>query len=88
VEIHKTILDHIVTLNDQLLTRKMREAKHAFEQRYRQLRRQYRRGLAMLIIPVSDAISQPSSPCPSRVNAAVTTCSQGSTSSGSWMWAR
>jgi TnpA family transposase len=49
VEIHKTILDHIVTLHDQLLTRKMREAKNAFEQRYQQLRRQYRRGLAMLI---------------------------------------
>jgi hypothetical protein len=49
VEIHKTILDHIVTLHDQLLTKKMREAKNAFEQRYRQLRRQYRRGLAMLI---------------------------------------
>jgi hypothetical protein len=27
VEIHKTILDHIVTLHDQLLTKKMREAK-------------------------------------------------------------
>jgi len=31
VEIHKTILDHIVTLHDQLLTKKMREAKNAFE---------------------------------------------------------
>jgi TnpA family transposase len=49
VEIHKTILDHIVTLHDQLLTKKMREAKNAFEQHYQQLRRQYRRGLAMLI---------------------------------------
>ena len=49
VEIHKTILDHIVTLHDQLLTKKMREATNAFEQHYRQLRRQYRRGLATLI---------------------------------------
>jgi hypothetical protein len=49
VEIHKTILDHIVSLHDQLLTKKMREATNAFEQRYRQLRRQYRRGLATLI---------------------------------------
>lgn len=38
-----------MTLHDQLLTKKMHEAKNAFEQCYRQLRRQYRRGLAMLI---------------------------------------
>ena len=49
VESHKTILDHIVTLHDQLLSKKMREAKNAFEKRYRQLRRPYRRGLATLI---------------------------------------
>lgn len=49
VEIHKTILDHIVALHDQLLTKKMREARNVFEKRYRQLRRQYKRGLAKLI---------------------------------------
>ena len=49
VESHKTILDHLVALHDQLLTKKMREAHHAFEQRYRQLRRQDRRGLTKLI---------------------------------------
>jgi hypothetical protein len=49
VEIHKTILDHIVALHDQLLTKKMREARNAFEKRYRQVRRQSRRGLAKLI---------------------------------------
>jgi len=49
VEAHKTILDHIVALHDQLLTKKMREATNAFEQRYRRLRRQYRRGLVKLI---------------------------------------
>jgi hypothetical protein len=49
VEIHTTVLDHIVALHDQLLTTKMREARNAFEKRYRQLRRQYRRGLAKLI---------------------------------------
>src|SRR5262244_4056593 len=49
VEIHKTILDHIVALHDQLLTKKMREASNAFEQRYRQVRRHSRRGLAKLI---------------------------------------
>jgi hypothetical protein len=48
VEIHKTILDHIVALHDQLLTKKRREARNAFEQRYRRLRRQYRRGLVKL----------------------------------------
>ncbi len=49
VEIHKTILDHIVSLHDQLLTKKIREARNAFETRYRQVRRQSRRGLAKLI---------------------------------------
>lgn len=49
VEAHKTILDHIVALHDQLLTKKMREATNAFEQHYRRLRRQYRRGLVKLI---------------------------------------
>ena len=44
VEIHKTMLDHIVGLHDQGLTQKMREARNAFEKRYRQLRRPYRRG--------------------------------------------
>jgi TnpA family transposase len=49
VEIHKTILDHIVSLHDQLLTKKIREARNAFETRYRQVRRQSRRGFAKLI---------------------------------------
>jgi TnpA family transposase len=49
VEVHKTILDHIIALHDQLLTKKMREAKNAFEKHYRELRRHYRRGLAKLI---------------------------------------
>ena len=49
VEIHKTILDHVVSLHDQLLTKKIREARNAFEKRYRQVRRQSRRGLAKLI---------------------------------------
>ena len=31
VEAHQTILDHIVARHDQLLTKKMREAKNAFE---------------------------------------------------------
>lgn len=49
VEIHKTILDHIVALHDQLLTKKMREARNVFEKRYRQVRRKSKRGLAKLI---------------------------------------
>lgn len=49
VEIHKTILDHIVVLHDQLLTQKMREASNVFEKHYRQVRRQSRRGFAKLI---------------------------------------
>ena len=38
-----------MALHDQLLTKKMREATNAFEKRYRQLRRQSKRGLAKLI---------------------------------------
>jgi hypothetical protein len=49
VEIRKTILDYIVALHDQLLTKQMREAKHAFEPHYQQVRRYYRRGLATLM---------------------------------------
>jgi TnpA family transposase len=49
VEIQKTILDHIMALHDQLLSKKLREATHAFETRYRQVRRQSKRGLATLI---------------------------------------
>jgi hypothetical protein len=49
VEAHKTSLDHIVALHDQLLTKKRREATHAFAQHYRRLRRQDRRGLVKLI---------------------------------------
>ena len=49
VEIHKTILDHIVSLHDQLLSKKIREATNAFEKRYRQVRRQSKQGLATLI---------------------------------------
>jgi hypothetical protein len=49
VEIHKTILDHIVVLHDQLLTKKLREARHAFEERHRHLRRHYKPGLMTLM---------------------------------------
>jgi TnpA family transposase len=49
VEIHKTILDHIASLHDQLLSQKIREATNAFEKRYRQVRRQSKKGLITLI---------------------------------------
>jgi hypothetical protein len=49
VEIQKTILDHLVALHDQRLTRKLREARHAFEERHRALCRQYKPALRTLI---------------------------------------
>jgi TnpA family transposase len=49
VEIHKTILDHIASLHDQLLSKKIREATNAFEKRYRQVRRQSKKGMTTLI---------------------------------------
>jgi hypothetical protein len=49
VEIQKTILDHSMALHDPLLSKKLREAPPAFETRYRQVRRQSKRGLATLI---------------------------------------
>jgi hypothetical protein len=65
VESHKTLLAHLVALHDQLLTKKMREAHHAFAQRYQRLRRQYRRGLLKLIAPgntVLDPARAPETP--------------------------
>jgi hypothetical protein len=38
-----------MALHDQLLSKKIREATHAFETHYRQVRRQSKRGLATLI---------------------------------------
>ena len=61
VEIQKTILDHIVALHDQLLSKKGREATNAFEKRYRQVRRQSKRGLVILI-PMGKTLLDPDRP--------------------------
>ena len=49
VDAQKTILDHIVAMHDQLLTAKFRQSNNVFEKRYRQIRRQYKKGLGVLI---------------------------------------
>ena len=44
-EARKTILDHIVAMHDPFLTGMARRARNAFERRYKETRRQARRGL-------------------------------------------
>src|SRR5438445_7620187 len=44
VEVHKTLLDYLVAMHDQLLTTKCREARHVHEERLRTLRRRGPRG--------------------------------------------
>ena len=48
-ETAKTLLDHIVEMNDRLLTTAERTARHRFEEQYRKLRRRARRGLATAV---------------------------------------
>jgi hypothetical protein len=43
VETEKTLLDQVVELHDQFMTTMSRRARHAFEERHRQLRRRERR---------------------------------------------
>jgi hypothetical protein len=49
VEVHKTLLDYLVAMHDQLLTTKWREARHVHEKRLRTLRRRVRPSVATLI---------------------------------------
>jgi len=49
VEVHKTLLDYLVAMHDQLLTTKCREARHVHEERLRTLRRRVRPSVATLI---------------------------------------
>lgn len=45
VETEKTVLDHLVEMHDQYSVAMCRRARHAFEERHRQLRRQAKEGL-------------------------------------------
>jgi hypothetical protein len=49
VEVHKTLLDYLVAMHDQLLTTKCREARHVHEERLQTLRRRVRPCVATLI---------------------------------------
>lgn len=48
-EAYKTILDHLVDMNDQFLVGMCRRSRHAFEKRHREFRRRSREGLATLL---------------------------------------
>jgi hypothetical protein len=48
-ETEKTLLDHVVEMNDQFLTTMSRHARHAFEEQHRQLRRRAKEGVDTLL---------------------------------------
>jgi hypothetical protein len=48
-ETAKTLLDHIIDMNDKLLTAVERKARNRFEEKYRRLRRNAQRGLSTAV---------------------------------------
>jgi TnpA family transposase len=48
-EIEKTLLDHVVEMNDQFLITMSRHARHAFEEQHRRLRRRAKEGVDTLL---------------------------------------
>lgn len=48
-EAAKTLLDHIIEMNDRLLMAAERTARHRFEEKYRKIRRRARRGLSLAV---------------------------------------
>jgi len=59
VEGERNLLDHLVEMHDQYLTTMWRRARHAFEERQRQLRRRAREGVETVLLAV-DILLAPS----------------------------
>ena len=57
-EISKTLLDHIVDMNDKFLTMVERKARNRFEEKYRKLRRQAQRGLTTAVETLESLLDQ------------------------------
>jgi len=52
VEAERSLLDHLVEMHDQYLTTMWRRARHAFEERHRQLRRRAREGVETVLLAI------------------------------------
>jgi TnpA family transposase len=57
-EATKTLLDHIVEMNDRLLTAAERTARHRFEEKHRKVRRRARRGLSMAVTTLEALLNE------------------------------
>jgi TnpA family transposase len=57
-EAAQTLLDHVIEMNDRLLTATERIARHRFEEKYRQVRRNARRGLNTAITTLEALLNE------------------------------
>jgi TnpA family transposase len=49
VETQRTLLDHLIQMNEQFLTTMCRRSRHAFEEKHREFRRRARKGIQTLL---------------------------------------
>jgi TnpA family transposase len=59
VEAERSLLDHLVEMHDQYLTTMWRRARHAFEERHRQLRRRAREGVETVLLAIDILLASP-----------------------------
>src|SRR5712692_7934351 len=59
VEAERSLLDHLVEMHDQYLTTMWRRARHAFEERHRQLRRRAREGVETVLLAIDVLLAPP-----------------------------
>jgi hypothetical protein len=59
VETERSLLDHLVDMHDQYLTAMWRRARHAFEERQRQLRRRAKEGLETVLLAIDLLLAPP-----------------------------
>jgi hypothetical protein len=59
VEAERSLLDHLVEMHDQYLTTMWRRARHAFEERHRQLRRRAREGVETVLLAIDILLAPP-----------------------------
>src|SRR5947208_8222421 len=59
VEAERNLLDQLVEMHDQYLTTMWRRARHAFEERHRQLRRRARDGVETVLLAIDILLAAP-----------------------------
>jgi hypothetical protein len=59
VEAERNLLDHLVEMHDQYLTTMWRRARHALEERHRQLRRRAREGVETVLLAIDILLAPP-----------------------------